>query len=87
MKQKNKRIILKINSKKSIEPQRGLFLAGRGTNVGNPVAGKDAILPARVANQNKGFAISCLLLARMRSLRFLGGLLLLGSTFKKKTFL
>ena len=86
MKQKNKRIILKINSKKSIEPQRGL-LAGRGTNVGNPVAGKDAILPARVANQNKGFAISCLLLARMRSLRFLGGLLLLGSTFKKKTFL
>ena len=37
-------------------PQRGLFLAGRGTNVGNPVTGKEAILPARVANQNKGFA-------------------------------
>ena len=86
MKQKNKTIILKINSKKSIEPQREPFLAGRGTNVGNPVAGKEAFLPARVANQNKGFALSCLLLARMRSLR-LGGLLLLGSTIKKKTFL
>ena len=86
MKQKNKTIILKINSEKSIEPQRGLFLAGRGTNVGNPVAGKEAILPARVANQNEGFALSCLLLAGMRSLR-LGRSLLLGSTFKKKTFL
>ena len=31
-----------------------------GTNAGNPEGAKRLILPARVANQNAGFASSCM---------------------------